>query len=76
MPTVNSSSVGNHIVNFTPTLVGRHDTMFDVASLCFDGVSGLRLVVAGLENLQVRLLPLGFLFACWKSVHCITLDCF
>ena len=74
MPTVNSSSGGNHIVNFTPTLIGRHDAMFDVASLCFDSVSGLRLAVAGLENLQVSLLPPDFLIACSQSAHCIKFD--
>ncbi|KAK9837553.1 hypothetical protein WJX74_000015 [Apatococcus lobatus] len=50
---VNTNSGGNHIVNFTPTLTGRHDAMFDVAFLCFDRVSGLRLIIAGLENVQV-----------------------
>ena len=53
MPAVNTATSGNHIVNFTPTLIGRHDAMFDIASLCFDGVSGLRLAVAGLEDVQV-----------------------
>ena len=43
----------NRIVNFNPTLAGRHDAMFEIASLSFDGVSGLRLAVAGLDNVQV-----------------------
>ena len=59
VPAVNTATSGNHIVNFTPTLIGRHDAMFDIASLCFDGVSGLRLAVAGLEDVQV-----------WCSVPC------
>ncbi len=50
---VKTSSGSSHIINFTPTLIGRHDAMFDVASLSFDTVSGLRLAVAGLDNVQV-----------------------